>query len=75
MPCRWRASAIGVPSRLGSRACEPGREMRFFYGDHREVHADAEHEQDHADLGQLSGELLVTHEPGGGRPMAIPAMR
>ena len=34
----------------------------------REMQADAEHEEDHADLGQLGGELGIGDDAGGCRP-------
>ena len=72
MPAPWlqpnaRASAQPATAAIAVRAMAPGTTMRQTRSSScgMEMHPDAEHEQDDADLGELGRELRVGDEAGG----------
>ena len=71
--------ASAIPSAVATAICAiaPGMAMRPHREQvfEREMQADAEHQQDHADLGELVRDPLVGDVAGREGPMRMPAMR
>ena len=76
-------NAPGVAESVADRGDDDHLKQRAGNGDaadlpevaEREVQADAEHQQDHAELGELADRARIAAEPGVNGPSATPATR